>query len=65
LKADGTYEVDTITEDPTDNKFLARAMEGKADFIVSRDPHLRNLKRFQGIEIVDVKTFVERVKKGK
>jgi predicted nucleic acid-binding protein len=37
-------------------------MEGKADFIVSRDPHLRNLKRFQGIEIVDVKSFVERVK---
>jgi len=59
------YEVDTITDDPTDNKFLACAMEGKADFIVSRDPHLRNLKRFQGIEIVDVKSFVERVKKGK
>lgn len=59
------YEVDTITEDPTDNKFLACALEGKADFIVSRDPHLRNLKEFQGIEIVDVKTFVERVKKAK
>jgi putative PIN family toxin of toxin-antitoxin system len=59
------YQTDRITEDPTDNKFLACAMEGKADFIVSRDPHLRNLKRFQEIEIVDVKTFVERVKKGK
>lgn len=57
------YEVETITEDPTDDKFLGCALEGKADFIVSRDPHLRNLKRFQGIEIVDVKTFVERVKK--
>lgn len=62
---EGTYEVDAITEDPTDNKFLACALEGKADFIVSRDPHLRNLKEFQGIEIVDVKSFVERVKKGK
>jgi predicted nucleic acid-binding protein len=57
--------VDTTTEDPSDNKFLACALEGKADFIVSRDPHLRNLKEFQGIEIVDVKTFVEKVKKGK
>jgi predicted nucleic acid-binding protein len=59
------YHTDRINKDPTDNKFLACAMEGKADFIVSRDPHLRNLKEFHGIEIVDVKTFVERVKKGK
>jgi putative PIN family toxin of toxin-antitoxin system len=59
------YKTDRIVEDPTDNMFLACAMEGKAEFIVSRDPHLRNLKRFQGIEIVDVRTFVERVKKEK
>lgn len=59
------YQVEVVTEDPTDNKFLACALEGQADFIVSRDPHLRNLKRFQGIEIVDVKTFVDRVKKEK
>lgn len=59
------YKIDTVTEDPADNKFLACALEAKADFIVSRDPHLRNLKQFQGIEIVDAKTFVERVRKGK
>ena len=45
--------------------FLACAMEGKADFIVSRDPHLRNLKQFHGVRIIDVKGFVERVKKEK
>jgi len=61
----GRYRIRKIKEDPSDDKFLACALEGKADFIVSRDPHLRNLKRFQGIEIVDVKTFVERVKKEK
>jgi putative PIN family toxin of toxin-antitoxin system len=59
------YETDRISDDPADNKFLACALEGKADFIVSRDPHLRNLKHFQGIEIVDVKTFVERVRRKK
>ena len=37
--------------------FLACAMEAKADFIVSRDPRLRNLKQFQGIKIIDVKEF--------
>ena len=61
----GRYSLRKIKEDPSDDMFLACALEGKADFIVSRDPHLRNLKRFQGIEIVDVKSFVERVRKKK
>ena len=59
------YQTDRITADPADNKFLACALEAKADFIVSRDPHLRNLKEFHGIQIVDVKGFVARVRKGK
>ena len=60
----GLYSVDRITDDPSDNMLLACAMEAKADFIVSRDPHLRNLKQFHGIRIIDVKEFVERVRKG-
>lgn len=56
------YTTNKITDDPTDNKFLACAMEGHADYIVSRDPHLRNLKQFQGISIIDVKSFIERVR---
>jgi len=43
--------------------FLVCALEAKADFIVSRDPPLRNLKQFHGVKIIDVKGFVERVKK--
>ena len=65
LLTEGRVTIRKIEEDPSDDMFLACALEGKADFIVSRDPHLRNLKRFQGIEIVDVRTFVERVKKEK
>ena len=56
------YTTDKITDDPTDNKFLACALEGQADFIISRDPHLRNLKQFHGIPIVDVKDFLEQLK---
>jgi len=59
----GHYSLHKIKEDPTDDMFLAAALEVQADFIVSRDPHLRNLKQFQGIKIVDVKEFVQRVKK--
>jgi putative PIN family toxin of toxin-antitoxin system len=58
----GTYIIRKIEDDPTDDKFLACAMEARADYIVSRGPHLRNVKQFRGIEIIDVKTFVERVK---
>ena len=59
------YTTDRITDDPSDNKFLACAMEAQADFILSRDPHLRNLKQFQGIKIIDVTTFLELLKKKK
>ncbi len=58
------YTIDRVTDDPSDNIFLACAMEAKADYIVSRDPHLRNLKHFHGVKIIDVKAFVERVRKG-
>jgi putative PIN family toxin of toxin-antitoxin system len=60
----GLYAIDKITDDPSDNMFLACAMEAEADYIVSRDPHIRNLKQFRGIKIVDATTFVERVRKG-
>jgi len=56
-----TYKTDKIIDDQSDNKFLACALEGKADYIVSRDPHLRNLKQFHGINIVDASTFVKKV----
>ena len=56
------YQTDKIADDPTDNKFLACALEKKADYIVSRDSHLRNLKHYHGIQIVDATPFIEKVK---
>jgi putative PIN family toxin of toxin-antitoxin system len=64
LLAKGRYSLHEIKEDPSDDMFLACAMDAKADFIVSRDPHLRNLKQFHGIKIIDAKEFVERIRKG-
>ncbi len=58
------YSIERITDDPSDNIFLACAMEAEADYIGSRDPHLRDLKQFRRIEIIDVKTFVGKVKRG-
>ena len=56
------YSTDRITDDPSDNIFLACAMEAKADYIISGDKHLREIKHFHGIKIIDVKAFVERVR---
>lgn len=59
----GHYSTHKIEDDPTDNIFLDCALEAKADYIVSGDKHLRNLKHFQGVEIVDLTTFLETIKK--
>jgi len=62
LITEGLYSADGITEDPADDMFIACGLEAKADYIVARDPHLRNLKHFHGIQIVDVTTFIKKVK---
>jgi len=55
----GTLEVAAIQADPADNLILACAVEGQADFIVSGDHHLTDLKSFQGIKIVAPRTFLK------
>jgi hypothetical protein len=40
---------------------LACTLDKKADDIVSRDPHLRNLKHYHGIQIIDATPFVAKV----
>ena len=56
------YITERLTDDPSDNIFLACALEGKADYIISRDAHLLNIKQYQRIEIVEVPAFMEIVK---
>lgn len=60
----GHYSVNKIKDDPSDDMFLACALEAQADYIVSRDPHIRNIKQFHGIKTIDAKSFVERVRRG-
>jgi len=47
-----------IKDDPDDDKFLALAVDGNADYIISGDKHLLNLNEFQGIKIMTVKKFL-------
>ncbi|MCK5541836.1 MAG: putative toxin-antitoxin system toxin component, PIN family [Desulfobacterales bacterium] len=55
------YKTNKIKKDQTDNKFLSCALEAKADFIVSGDNHLLELKHYHGIQIVTAKIFVNKV----
>ena len=55
----GQLDIDAIPDDPSDNMILACAVEGWADFIISGDHHLTDLKIFQGITIVNPATFLK------
>jgi len=48
-----------IKEDPDDNMVLEAAVAGQADFIVTGDPDLLNLKEFRGIRMVTAKELLE------
>jgi uncharacterized protein len=47
------------SRDPEDNKFLACAVEGQADYLVSGDKDLTDLKSYQDIPIVFPAAFLE------
>jgi hypothetical protein len=55
----GNVVVEAIRNDPSDNIYLSCALEGRADFIVSGDQHLKDLEVFQGIPIVSPAEFLE------
>ena len=57
-----TQKVD-VCRDPKDNLVIECALAGGAQYIVTGDPDLKVLRRFEGIEIVDVQTFVSLVEK--
>ena len=59
ILTDNTYIVRKIQADPTDNIFLAAAMEWKADYLVSLDRHLLSQKYYQGAQIVWPRDFLD------
>ena len=50
-----------ILDDPTDEMFLSCALDAGADVIVSGDRHLLNIKEFEGIPIMPVRRFLDRL----
>lgn len=55
--------IELVPEDPDDNLVLATALYGKANYIVSGDPHILNLRTWKKIKIVTAKEFLDILKK--
>jgi len=47
-----------VCRDPSDDKFLAAAVEGKAEYVVSGDPDLTTLRAYRGVTIVPPRQFL-------
>lgn len=55
---DPEYTVDVV-RDSDDDKFLACALEGNAEYVVSGDDDLLELGSYDGVDIVDPASFVD------
>ena len=51
-------EVIQVCRDPKDDKILALALSGKAEYIVTGDRDLLVLNCFQGIKIITIEQFL-------
>jgi putative PIN family toxin of toxin-antitoxin system len=49
---EGILRVKAVAENPDDNKYIEAALEGRAQYIVTGDSHLKSLKSYRGIRIV-------------
>lgn len=54
--------ISEIIADSTDNIFLECAIDGKADYIISGDKHLLELRSYAGVPIIKSKDFLLREK---
>jgi putative PIN family toxin of toxin-antitoxin system len=57
-----TQKLDAVKEDPADNRILECAVEGKSEYLVTRDHHLLKLKSFGGAQMIKVADFLEVVR---
>lgn len=51
--------LNVIKEDPDDNKFLSCAFEAKAQYIISGDKHLLELRQYKNISIITAREFLK------
>ncbi|MDD5621849.1 MAG: putative toxin-antitoxin system toxin component, PIN family [Actinomycetota bacterium] len=53
-----SIKIEIIKDDPDDNKFIECAVTNRADYIISGDNHLLNLRECRNIKILSPKEFL-------
>ncbi|MDZ4339862.1 MAG: putative toxin-antitoxin system toxin component, PIN family [candidate division NC10 bacterium] len=55
---EGRLRIAAVAEDPEDDKYIAAALEGRAQFLVTGDAHLLALKTYEGVRMVTPRVFL-------
>ena len=55
----GAYQVSGVSQDPDDDKYLAAAVEGRATFVVTGDPHLLAVGEYEDVRIISPRVFLD------
>ena len=58
-------ELQVVERDPKDDMIISCALLAKADYIISRDTHLLDLRTYRGIQIVPPEDFVHHLRSNK
>lgn len=59
IYSNSEVKLNTIKDDPSDNRFLECALMSGVKYIVSGDRHLLKLKKFQNIAIISPRQFLK------
>lgn len=54
----GLRQVAVVAADPDDDKYLAAALEGRADWVVSGDRHLLDVGTYERVRVVTPREFL-------
>ena len=55
---EGSLRIAAVAEDPEDDKYIAAALESRAQCIVTGDTHLVALKTYEGVRMVTPRVFL-------
>jgi putative PIN family toxin of toxin-antitoxin system len=58
ILAPGKLFLSVVKNDPSDDKYIAAALEGEAQFIVTGDNHLLKIREYHGVFIVTAREFL-------
>jgi len=51
--------INVVLEDPEDNRILECAVEAKANYIISGDSHLLNLRKYLSVQVLNTAEFLD------